>query len=97
MSYAILFLNVASPGDTPASKHSIVCRLFPFVTPIWHCTAGDWEGDGEHTDTQVMGSKVMGYIALACAALFACLVVFLRKQIALANGIIKVTNMISFL
>eukprot|EP00903_Cladosiphon_okamuranus_P016544 g15262.t1 len=49
----------------------------------------DWEGDGEHTDTQVLGAKVTGYMAYGCAFLFVCLVVFLRKQIALANGIIK--------
>ncbi|CAM9409984.1 unnamed protein product [Scytosiphon promiscuus] len=49
----------------------------------------EWDGDGEHTDTQTMGCKVTGYLAYACAFLFFCLAVFLRKQIALANGIIK--------
>lgn len=52
--------------------------------------AGDWEGDGEHTDTQVLGCQVTGYLAYGCSFLFVCLVLFLRKQIALANGIIKV-------
>lgn len=52
--------------------------------------ADDWEGDGEHTDTQVLGCQVFGYLAYGCSFLFVCLVLFLRKQIALANGIIKV-------
>lgn len=61
---------------------------------IAYDTAEDWEGDGEHTDTQVMGSRVTGYLAYGCAFLFLCLIVFLRKQIALANGIIKVVYVV---
>lgn len=58
-------------------------RLSLFVT------AEDWDDDGEHTDNQVLGCQVLGYISYACSFLFACLILFLRKQITLANGIVK--------
>ncbi|CAM9571680.1 unnamed protein product [Ectocarpus sp. 6 AP-2014] len=70
---------------------SIACVFFILVAMGFGFVSlsEDWEGDGEHTDTQVMGSRVTGYLAYGCAFLFLCLIVFLRKQIALANGIIK--------
>lgn len=52
--------------------------------------ASTWEDDGEHTDAQVLGCKAVGYLSYGCSFLFACLILFLRKQIALANGVVKV-------
>lgn len=62
--------------------------LFLFLYSLM--PAAEWDGDGEHTDTQVMGSLATGYLSYGCSFLFVCLVIFLRKQISLANGIVKV-------
>ncbi|CAN0423665.1 unnamed protein product [Ascophyllum nodosum] len=51
--------------------------------------ASMWEDDGEHTDVQVLGCEAVGYLAYGCATLFACLIVYLRKQISLAMAIVK--------
>ena len=54
--------------------------------------ASMWEDDGEHTDVQVLGCEAVGYLAYGCATLFACLIVYLRKQISLAMAIVKASQ-----
>ncbi|CAM9251312.1 unnamed protein product, partial [Choristocarpus tenellus] len=51
--------------------------------------ASNWTDDGEHTTLQIISCKALGYIAFAGSFLFACLVIFLRKQINLATCIVK--------
>lgn len=51
--------------------------------------ADAWDGDGVHTEGDVMLMKVAAYVTLVFGFLFACLMCVMRKRIALALNILK--------
>jgi hypothetical protein len=51
--------------------------------------ASSWAADGDHSDPEVYTMRFFGYFGLACAFLYFCMVLVMRKRVQLAIGIVK--------
>uniref|UniRef100_A0A7S2XXR1 Choline transporter-like protein n=1 Tax=Fibrocapsa japonica TaxID=94617 RepID=A0A7S2XXR1_9STRA len=86
------FLHLPGVISTFVWSTIILIFLLKLALGAWLIVkGGEWEDEDPQMreDYEILGLKVLGGIVIAVAVIYACLIIFLRKRIQLAVGIIK--------